>query len=518
MNAHIVRLQRVASRARRRLASFDPRFALAAIVCLGVALRLSEVARRDLWADEAYSVQIAKSGFSEIVDKAAADTHPPLYYLVLHYWISLFGDSEFAVRALSIVIGALTILLVYEVGKLLMNARAAILAALLVALSAFHLNYSIETRMYAMLALLTTASWYFFIALSQRPSRRASLGYVAASSALLYTHIYGLFIVIAQNAFVLISLGLARAPLERWKSVYKRWAPLQLVLIVAFSPWMFIAIRELETERAGADAAKLDPDVFPRPPVGWLLDTFVRYAGGRAGLALVCLLCLLAVAVGHYLRPAEPELRVGRLKSERLPGDLAGSAPILLLSVWLATPLAVAFTVSHLVTPIYYFRQTIGASVAFFLLVAVLLARAPSLKLFALGACALALSAGYYLYRYQPFNTQGWSSVSALVDQHAHTGDVVVFDSEPARDAFNYYSEQETRLTELVVRRTTSHGIRELAFTAQHHPRVWLVTAHGLTIGERLRWELGRLDDEMYHLGPAPPFSGLDLTFYHQHA
>src|SRR3954454_3825368 len=87
----------------------------ALVVALGVALRFS--ARSDLWLDEALTVNIAKLPLDRLRQALLHDGAPPLYYVVLHGWIRVFGSSTTAVRALSGVLGVVAIGLAWLVGR-----------------------------------------------------------------------------------------------------------------------------------------------------------------------------------------------------------------------------------------------------------------------------------------------------------------------------------------------------------------------------------------------------------------
>ena len=71
----------------------------------------------------------------EIVSIAAKDVHPPLYYLLLHFWTALFGQTESAARMLSVVFSVLTVFVIYRIALMLFDLRIAILTALLSALA-----------------------------------------------------------------------------------------------------------------------------------------------------------------------------------------------------------------------------------------------------------------------------------------------------------------------------------------------------------------------------------------------
>ena len=69
--------------------------ALVAVLILGFSLRLYGITSESIWLDEAFSIQLAKYDPVEIIRKTARDVHPPLYYLLLHFWINLFGFFRF---------------------------------------------------------------------------------------------------------------------------------------------------------------------------------------------------------------------------------------------------------------------------------------------------------------------------------------------------------------------------------------------------------------------------------------
>ena len=72
---------------------------VALAVAGGVALRF--LTRSQLWLDEALSVNIAKVPLGQLPNALRHDGSPPLYYLLLHWWIAVVGAGDVAVRALS---------------------------------------------------------------------------------------------------------------------------------------------------------------------------------------------------------------------------------------------------------------------------------------------------------------------------------------------------------------------------------------------------------------------------------
>src|SRR5207237_10048583 len=79
------------------------------------------------------------------------------YYAILHLWMRL-GDSEFVVRALSALMGIATIPTLYALGTRLFGRRTGLIASTLLALNAFHIQWSQEARAYSLTVLLVSLS------------------------------------------------------------------------------------------------------------------------------------------------------------------------------------------------------------------------------------------------------------------------------------------------------------------------------------------------------------------------
>ena len=136
------------------------------MILIGLALRLYNLTYHSLWFDEAISIHWARQTVPRIVEVGftlVEDRLPPLYYLMLKGWSTLFGYSEPSVRSLSVVFGVLLIPTTASLAALLFNRRVALVAAALVAFNPFLIWYSQEARMYAPVAFFgVLAIWAFF--------------------------------------------------------------------------------------------------------------------------------------------------------------------------------------------------------------------------------------------------------------------------------------------------------------------------------------------------------------------
>jgi len=164
---------------------------VAGLVVVSLLLRTTALHSR-YWIDEGLSVGIASHPFADIPTVLRQDGSPPLYYLLLHAWMALFGDGEADTHVLSVIFAVTTVPVGYLFARRLYGLRAGLATALLCALNPFLTYYAQETRMYALVSLLSICVASTF-ALAFVVRARAWLAPFAASLALLvYAHNWGL--------------------------------------------------------------------------------------------------------------------------------------------------------------------------------------------------------------------------------------------------------------------------------------------------------------------------------------
>lgn len=130
------------------------------ILLLAFLLRLVNL-NQSFWLDEAAQVIESARSLSQQLNNAA-DFHPPLYHLLLHFWMK-FGTSEVWIRFLSIIFSLASIYATYSLARLFVKKRYADLAAFFLSLSPFHLWYSQEARPYMLLVALSTLTTLFLL-------------------------------------------------------------------------------------------------------------------------------------------------------------------------------------------------------------------------------------------------------------------------------------------------------------------------------------------------------------------
>lgn len=209
------------------------------VLLLASAIRLNQLDTRSLWEDEGWTLVLAEGPtISDIVQRMAVDQHPPLYFLLIHLWRDAAGNTEFALRMLSVLTGIIAVASIYQLGRQLFNPMTGLMAAFFLALSDHHIDLSQDVRHYAQLTtLIILSTWYYFrLVQSPKPSRATRFGYVLTSAVLLYSHYLGGFVLICQALHLIITVR----PLKRLWWVFVHFG----AVCATFLPWLPIVIRQ----------------------------------------------------------------------------------------------------------------------------------------------------------------------------------------------------------------------------------------------------------------------------------
>jgi hypothetical protein len=252
-----------------------------ALVVAGIALRFVSVG--PLWLDEAQSVSIASGPLHLLPHALRSDGAPPLWYVLLHGWIQLFGDSTYSVRLMATIPAVASLPLAERLGRRLGGRDVGRTSLILMATSPFAIRYAVEARMYSLLLFLSLLGAHAVLSVhrSSRPARPAA-ALAAVTCLLLYTHYYAIW------------LGLVFGAGELWRAVRghderARWAVGALLVgLIGFVPWLPI----LFFQAAHTGAPWLAP-----PSFNAVLDTVAAWAGGSSPLARLAQLAMLALVV-----------------------------------------------------------------------------------------------------------------------------------------------------------------------------------------------------------------------------
>jgi mannosyltransferase len=273
--------------------------ALLALMAASLLLRTGALGA-GYWIDEGISVGIASHDLRDIPGALGQDGNPPLYYLLLHGWMKIFGTTEAATRALSLLFALLAIPASFWAGTRLFSRRAGVIAAAGAAGAPFLTYYAQETRMYSLVVLLSILASASF-ALAFVRSERKHVVYLGVWLALLlYTHTWGIFLVVAMSA---VWLHLRR----RGEVDTRDGVRLLIVLAVAYLPWLPVILFQAQ-HTAAPWAERPSPLVLLIIPGGLfghiatpLLAIAVYFAVRRRPPVDRAVRMLLGIAIGTAL-------------------------------------------------------------------------------------------------------------------------------------------------------------------------------------------------------------------------
>ncbi len=170
-----------------------------------IILRAFGIEVNSLAGDEPYSVYFAQMDISDILRHMRPGNNPPLYELFLHFWESLFGIEEVAVRVPSLIFTGITAAFLYKIGNEFFSKYTGILAGLLFTFSNYATYFAHEARVYALFGMLTCVSFYYFLRWVNNSYTTSTLVlFTIANALLLYAHYFGVMVIGIQVFFALL--------------------------------------------------------------------------------------------------------------------------------------------------------------------------------------------------------------------------------------------------------------------------------------------------------------------------
>jgi mannosyltransferase len=507
------------------------------ITMIGFILRVLLLGNKGMWLDETFSVWVANHSVLDMLQWIVKiDQHPPLYYLLLHYWIALNGDTPSNVRMLSALFGAGTIPIIYLIGKRMSGVVMGVAAAVFLAVSPFNIYFAQETRMYTLLTFNAAVAIYALVRLlmdlrSVKPigsqfreylhtwrtsepvepgakrdfsfqdetryqtrwrawifrhrwspiqTIETDLAWVALtvfSAATMLSHNTSVFFLLATNVFVFSLMVFQR--IKKSESVpafqapsFRNWVIAQIGIFLLWSAWIPAFYRQ----------ASVVYQRFWIPEPTWnaviqVLKSFLNasapMSASQTPVVWILYVLMLCLGVVHFRK------NISRF---------------LLLATLFAVPFLGELIVS-ISRPIFYDRTLIWTTIPLFLLLGAGIAqlRFRLLIILALGIlCTINLFSASDYYRF--YQKEDWSTAAGYVANFTQKDDLVLFNSNFVEIPFNYYFRSYEKQYSLQVLKQgvpldlfesgipepvmTDSDITRLISLLRGHDRVWLVYSH----------------------------------------
>ena len=504
------------------------------ITMIGGGLRVLLLGTKGMWLDETFSVWVANHGIPDMLHWIVMiDPHPPLYYLLFHYWIAHYGDTPYYARLFSALFGTITIPVIYLIGKRISGAIVGLAAAVFLALSPYNIYFAQETRMYTFLTFNAAAAIYALVRLltdprsvrpigSQfreylhawrtaepvKPDNEGDLSYLVEpprtgwrawtfhfrrlpiqsfetdlawmafilfSAATLLTHNTAVFFPVAANVFVLSLMLYQRINKSGSQTAFKapslgNWVKAQIGIFLLWCPWLPAFVQQ---------TSRVDQAFWlPKPDWHTVTETLRALLNASAqtqiSQVMTWILCaVLCLGLVYYRKNFSIFLFLAALFAIPIIGELMVSI--------------------H--RPIFYGRTLIWITIPLFLVLAAGIAQ---LRFRVLMIMVLGILGANYLFSdgdyYRFFQKEDWSTAAGYVAKFAEKDDLVLFNSNFTVIPFNYYFKAYEKLYSLQV---VKHGIPLDLFNSgilepqmtdgdipglisliSGHNRVWLVYSH----------------------------------------
>jgi uncharacterized membrane protein len=382
---------------------------------------------QSLWLDEAIEILAVKNNtyWQLITSYSLGDFHPPMYHLILKFWTGVFGYSEIGARSLSVVVGVLTVGVVFLIGRQIKNVNFGLLSALLLATSPLHIYYSQEARMYALTAFFVICGVLFFLKLLEKFNFTNSSLFIISTFLTLYTDYLPYFMILVFNIYVFWQrkkLG------NTW---IKGWIIVQLLILILILPWSPFFIKQLQIGNVTSSDFPIWRQTVGGFDIKALPLTLVKFIFGKISFYNKIIYGLISTFAGGVFIFLIFK-NFASLKKEKL------------LFLWLLIPTVVGFFGS-LFLPVYSYFRFLFVLPAMYLLVANgIVSLEKNLKFVAI-ILILSINLGsiFYFWITPRFHREGWKQAVLWIEQNANDSrSASVFVTNNQSAPYQYYAKK----------------------------------------------------------------------------
>jgi len=335
------------------------------ILFTGILLRIININFNSFWIDELFSINMAlKSSIPDIIEECRNDVHPPLFNLILFFYVKIAGDSETASRLLSAVFGILSATGVYLLATALFNSKRALAVMIMFSVAYLPVYYSQEVRSYSLLLLLAIFANYFFLKafiLTEKPVSNLKkiinmILYSVAVISLMLTHYYGITVFIFNVVFMFFYGIISNSKSDLVKKLSVPVSVFVLIALIFYFLWGYNIFQQYQRTFW---PKPLDKNFFSAFPFFVMNPNLKSYFIGDVFLKMFSL--LMAGFFFYYIAASFKH----KIKNEPNNPEYVS---ILFLFFWMLIPYAVSYLQTVYSNPSISFRNLIVLSPAVIML------------------------------------------------------------------------------------------------------------------------------------------------------
>jgi len=384
------------------------------IVFINALLKFFQISDASIWLDEAHTATQSLKSISEIISDSSKDQNPPLYFIIMHLWTSIFGISEFGIRSFSTLLSLMTVIILFFFARRYFNIKIAFIACLLFTFSEQQIYFSVEARTYALVGFLTVASFSLFYKLINLSSLKTAIFLGIINSLLIYSHFISCFIVGVQGLFALILL------FRDGRKIFG----LEMISIAATClltiPWFSNIV---------INAPKAGVYWLAKPGFYNLKGLFISFSNGKLMTVVVMiLLCLTFLfAIKRYLQKKQLDNKHYQL---------------ILLLLWFLFPVLADYLIS-IITPIFLNKYLLYASIGLYLLVGFCITELPISNSIKVIIAVFSLMLFIANTKIEVKKTEDWRGTTTYVKSIMQPDDIAILSAACVSMPFSYYFDKD---------------------------------------------------------------------------
>ena len=448
-----------------------PHYGLALVtvlVLVGWGLRVYQIDRQELRGDEAFSWNYVahESGASALTRRIVTegDPHPPLHYLVLQGWVSIFGDSEWAMRTPSAFLSLMLIPIVYQFAARSASQSVGIVVAAITSLHPFQIWLAQDVRNMYQIAIGFGMVSTLLLPNLLRGKFLHWFGYVLCGTIAMYSHYYALFGLLAHGMFVALS-----SPQQGRRGGMVWWVSAGASILMLVLPWAFVMLPIYAQGQLSDPAQMALGEYLVRTGSSLALGLTIGSEIGFVAAGVSLLLCIVGTV--YALR-----------NCKRSWAGLLTTWPLMaLLGIYVVTYQRATFNT-------FYFLVAFPAAYTLLALGWLSLLEYKNISrwvasiagVMAIAGASLALC--NYYFRPEWSKNRGMREIASIVEMEGRSGDLYITNfPDPAQD---YYLRNLASLPVYMLPRSSNDEPNqvklEISSLAKLYDRLWFVPVHAV--------------------------------------
>lgn len=288
---------------------------------------------RNIWTDEAFTLQLVQGNLKEIIEGTANDVHPPLYYFYSKLFYDITNGSLQVQKFLSIIPQTGTFILIATVFRKKFGDVATFLTLIFFTCMPCSMEFAVQVRMYSLSLFFVTLCGIFAYEAYEENTKRSWIWLTVGALGAAYSHYFAFVAIIIIVGFLFLAILFSK------KELIKTWLIAAACMIVGYLPWVKPFINQVTRVRESYWIPEITPDVIWRYFI-WTFDLELVPGVVYGFIALLVIAGILCIV---------------RLVRNRQKGDVVAILAMLVPTVTAVSGVLISLTKSPIYRDQYVF-------------------------------------------------------------------------------------------------------------------------------------------------------------------